>query len=222
MKKVYKIILSIVIIIAIGAVVLFFLLNKKEKIEEVDAPRVRVAGVVIDLLHTPVSGVDLVVGDTSIRTGETGRFIFVNVSVKTGIRLTHPELLRAIVKLPETLEDIQTTSILFDIPLYNSLITIIDAEARGGADKAYGYLAQEIKQALSRQAFSSAYEPLFAEEDITNQEIIIKRIRRETNYYARDFDHRFKVMVEFEVMNDSRTKWYRLVLSDNEKWRLMP
>ncbi len=246
MKKAHKIIISIVIIIVV-MVISFFLLNKKEK-EEAGPLRVKVAGVIRDLLNTPVSGVDLVVGDTSIRTGETGRFIFTDVSVETGIRLTHPELLRAIAKLPayakassllrqsadsadksagkpETLEDAQTTNILFDVPLLNSLITIIDVEARGGGARVYEYLDQEIQKFIPFEKFNSEYKQIFREEDITNQEITIKRVRRESNYYARDFELRFEEMVEFEVVNSSNVKWYRLVLSDSEeipRWRLIP
>ena len=221
MEKIHKTIINIVII-TMGVVALFFLLNKKE---EIDLLKIKVAGVVLDLSNTPVAGIDLVVGDTSIRTGESGRFVFANVNVETGIRLTHPELLRAIVKLPETLKDAQTTNILFDVSLYNSLITIIDAEARGGAERVYDYLAQEIKRTHSFETFNNAYELLFTEENITDQEIIIKRIRHEANYYLRGFDLRFEEMVEFEVIKGYNTKWYRLILSDNEEgseWWLIP
>jgi len=223
MKKEHKIIISVAVIIAVGIAVFFFF-DKREK-EEVGPLMVKVSGVVLDFSNAPVSGVDLVVGDTSIRIGESGRFVFTNVSTDIGIRLTHPELLRAIAKLPETREDVQTTNVLFDVPLYNSLITIIDLEARGHMMKVYDHLAQEVQNTLSFEVFNGSYQPLFIKENITDQEIVIKSIRRESNYYARDFEHRFKEMVEFEIINDSNAKWYKLVLGDSENgfdWRLIP
>lgn len=185
----------------------------------------KVSGSVVDLLtYDPVSGVDLTVNDTSIKTDESGQFVFTDVSVKEGIRLTHPELLRAIVKLPSTDSREQMTDILFDVSLYNTLITIIDREARGNIEAVYKYLAPEIKEKYSREVFREEYVSLFAEADITNQEIVLRSILRNSDYLNAKLDIRFSDIIEFEVINNREAKWYRFIYGEAEErpaWQLI-
>jgi len=187
---------------------------------------VKVSGsVVLPLTHTPVSGVDLSVGDTSIRTKDSGGFVFPEVSVETGIRLTHPEILRAIVILPSggSAEE-EAMNILFDTALYNTLITIADREARGNVHAVYNHLTLQIQEKLSPEEFSRFYEVIFLEDDITNQEIVVREIRRTLDYQNEQFDLRFKNVIEFELVNDNQTKWYRFVYEESEEgslWRLI-
>jgi len=224
--------IAVIILILGGGVLYFFSSDIKEEPGE---KNVRVSGAVIDAVsNTPVAGVDLVVGDTSIRTEDAGQFVFLNVSTKQGIRLTHPELLRAIIKLPDTLADEQSTDILFNIQLYNTLVTIIDQEARGKADVLYDYLAPEIQEKVSKEVFLISFERLFEEENITDQEITIRRILRNTDYYNEQLDLRFDNVVEFEVtrpvrdlslsgINGDALKWYRFIRSndDDQEWRFI-
>lgn len=211
-----KIIISLVAIFILGAVGVYFtmLFEEKEKM-------VRVSGVVIDpLTRTPISGVDLAVGDTTIRTGESGNFVFTDVSTKKGIRLTHPEILRAITRLPE-----ENTDILFDVFLYNTLITIIDREARNNLDFVYSKLAPEIRKKVSRELFQSEYGPLFSEEDIANQEIVVKRMKKTEDYYNKQLGLRFNDVIEFEITNSGESRWYKLIYLDDpldgSSWNLI-
>jgi len=165
-----KSILGVAALSILGVVLVFFVMTQEqgEKI-------VRVSGAVVSVFDgRPIAGVDLVVGDTSIRTGETGRFVFPEVSTQTGIRLTHPELLRAIVKLPETRANEQEGDILFDLLLYNALISVVDLEARGKVELVYEELASRITERLSREEFRLSFEPLFSKEDITNQGLLAR------------------------------------------------
>jgi len=186
---------------------------------------VKVSGVVIDpLTRTPVGGVDLVVGDTSIRTGESGHFVFTDVSTQTGIRLTHPELLRAILRLPETKKAEQDLDFLFNVDLYNTLVQIIDSEARGKIDLVYNHLASEIREKVSGEVFRMEYEAIFGGGDITNQEIVIRDMRKVEDFYNRKLDLRFSGVIEFEVINGSKSKWIRLVEvkeKGNSEWKLI-
>lgn len=183
-----KIIYTFVVLLSVVGAVFFSLYFGEE-----EEKFVKVSGTVIEALtRTPVPGVDLVVGDTSIRTGESGRFVFTNVGTQTGIHLTHPELLRALVLLPQTDADEQELEILFNVPLLNALVTIVDLEARGNLDATYEYLIRDIQKVLSRQDFSATHESIFKEDDITNQEIVIRRTHHTRDYHARNRDLRFR------------------------------
>lgn len=213
---------SIISLIVIGIGVNFVVLSGQgERIIKVSgsitAPRT----------HTPIAGVDLAVGDTSIRTEDSGHFIFSEVSTEIGMRLTHPELLRAVVKLPNprlVKEGAEVMDIPFDIPLYNRLITIVDREARGNLDTVYNHLAPRVQEKLSREIFQKEYKPLFREEDITNQEIVVQDVARMADYYNEELDLRFSNIIEFKLVNDDMTKWYRFVYQDTDDgpvWQLI-
>jgi len=208
--------------IAIGIVLFLFAGEQQEKQNLVEK-MVRVSGAVVDpVFGTPVAGVDLEVGDTSIRTTEAGRFVFPAVSTEKGIRLTHPELLRAIVKLPDTRDEKQSTDILFSVPLYNLLITVIEQEARGRMDIVYENLAPQVREKLSGEAFRESTTRIFEGSDIADQEIVIRRILKDTDYYNEQLDLRFSDVIEFEVLNENNTKWYQFILLDeNLQWHLI-
>ena len=215
----------------IGGVVAFFFSSGDLERERF----VMVTGAVIDPVgNVPVAGVDLTVGDTSIRTSETGRFVFPSVGTKTGIRLTYPDLLRAIVKLPSTRADEQASDILFNTFLYNTLITILDREARGNVGAIYDHLLPAIQERISREAFRGGFELFFLEENLLDQEIMIRQIRRTPDHKVDDFDLRLDEIIEFEVvrpvgdsslngMNGDDAQWYRFVEGDDgESWYLVP
>ncbi len=216
-KKISIICIVLFILIGVGAYWAIFP-GQGEKI-------VKVSGVVIEpFTRTPVAGVDLVVGDTSIKTSESGRFVFTGVGTQTGIRLTHPELLRALVLLPYTREGGQELEILFNVPLLNALVTIIDFEARGNLDATYEYLIADIQDMVSRQDFEDAHKSIFKEEDITNQEIVIRRMHHTRDYYVREYDVRLREVFEFEVINGAKSKWIRLVKikeKESSQWKLI-
>lgn len=216
-----------VVLAGIGVLLgVFFLLVNQERgeLEKLPEKMVKVSGAVIDpMSRIPVAGVDLRVEDTSIRTTETGRFIFPIVSTEKGIRLTHPELLRAFVKLSETRDEEQTQDILFQVALFNTLVRVVDQEARTRMDIVYEVLASEVQKKLSKEAFQNSTARIFGEADITNQEIVIRRIQENADYYNTELDLRFARVLEFELLNNGNTKWYRFVLLDVDKpqWQLI-
>lgn len=206
---------TIVLALALVAFVYHFLFPKPQEID------VRVVGALIDpLTMTPVAGVDLVVGDTTIRSGETGQYVFSAVSTMQGIRLTHPELLRAIVKLPESTDEEQKLDILFSVDLYNALIFVVDREGRGKVDAIYERFASSVKRVYSQEEFHNLYEQerLYTENDVTAQEIVVRSIHHNPTYYSELLDLRFKDVITFELVNGEYEKLYRFAPDENGAW----
>lgn len=207
-----KFILTILGAAVLITIVAFVLRQEPKGPEEQEEIFVKVSGVVKDARDfSPIEGVDLTVGDTSIRTGEAGTFVFPSVSTLRGIRLTHPELLRAMVKLPETDKPEQLGDILFNVPLYNLLITIIDLEARDKLEEVYDKFSPEVKVKLNKEQFRTQYVRLFSESDVTNQEIYIKSLAKRNDYLNEKQDIRFKEVVEFSIVNKGEGQVYRFI-----------
>lgn len=74
-----------------------------------------------------VEGVDLVAGNTHIRTLAGGRFQFTDIDQYAGIKLTHPELKIAL-RFAMTGKDMD---IPFDPSVYNALFDLMQRESRG-------------------------------------------------------------------------------------------
>lgn len=205
-----KIFAAMIVILGIlGAAAFWFMSRPPEPEPEYF---VKISGSIVDPLGSgSVSGVDLTVGDTSIRTSASGNFVFPSVSSYTGIRMTHPELLRAVVKLPAVPEgEEETVSLFFSPALYNALITVIDREARGNPDKVYELLADEIQDVITKEEYQELFEPFFTEADIAAQEVVMREIVNATDFVSEVIEQRFDV-IAFEVVRDNDVKTYRFV-----------
>jgi len=76
-------------------------------------------GVISPFSSTPVSGIDLTVGDTSIHTSTGGQFAFPNAHVGEELRINHPLLKRAMYwRLADTNGPL---ALPFDVGMYNAL-----------------------------------------------------------------------------------------------------
>lgn len=212
----YKTIILVILIALVLIVALVFLIPREEK--EVF---MSISGALQSPeTGVPIPGVDLRVGDTTIRTTNTGQFTFPEVSSKVGIRLTHPELLRAFVLLVDAAE-----SSLFDIELYNALVFTVDREARSRPDVLYERLSPRVQEQLSEEDYQSTFEQFFTEEDLTAQEIVLRDIERMTSYREPVTDLLFSTVVTFEVTKDGDEKEYHFVLEENPEgssWNLLP
>lgn len=200
----------LIAILVIGVVTLFIVLSGTQN------RLVKIAGIVVDpVTDTPVSGIDLVVGDTNIRTSDSGNFVFPAVDTHTGIRLTHPDLLRAVVVLPAKGTSDKSSDIFFNTELLNTLITIVDMEARDNIEAIYEFLLPEIKEQLSKEEFRKEFEQFFVKENITDQEITIRGMSRDSDYFNKKFDTRLKDVIEFELILGKENKWYRFIWEDD-------
>lgn len=126
---------------------------------------------------TGVANVDLNYGNTSIRTSGSGHYIFNNIAVNEGIKATHNELLRALVFLPPAKQKTEEMNILFDVALFNNLIKVIDAEARGRYSDIYlNQISPTIKVKVAESDFISAYSSGIKPENVNDQELTLKSV----------------------------------------------
>lgn len=152
------------------------------------------AGVVVSpLTAEPVAGVDLVAGDTAVRTDDAGRFAFSDISAEAGIRLTHPALARALrVHFPPEVMDADRARISafpvhvpFDAAMYNALTYAVDADARQGRG-------------------------IWSPGDLSQQELAILSVTTDVP----------KSVVDVVVANDGKEATYRLK-AENGTWQVV-
>lgn len=167
-----------------------------------------------------VSGVDLTVNNTTIKTSASGQFIFNQVNAKTGIRVTHPELLRALVFLPSGKASEENIIINFSPYLYNLVIGSAEAESMGDFSKVYDLLSAKIKNKISREDFLAKYNSILTAKNITDQELIITQTKMLDNWKSEVIDARFDKVLEITVSANGKTQKYHLIYEDNN-WRLV-
>ena len=161
-----------------------------------------------------VAGVDLTVGDTTIRTGREGRFVFVDVPSDIGITLTHPSLLRKIVFAGEEfLVSTGLLSIYFDAELYNTLIKAIEYEARRNTQDAYVLLDKSVQEVQAVEHFENTVQRIFHEEDLLDQEVVITRVGQES-FISGLTEQRYKQAYSFIVDREGTKATYRFVLRE--------
>ncbi|MBU0646402.1 hypothetical protein KJ611_02925 [Patescibacteria group bacterium] len=173
-----------------------------------------------------VPGVDVVAGTTQIRTDEGGWYSFTDIPLENGVRLTHPNLLRPIVKgLEEFSVNNQKTAkafpvkIYFDINLFNTLTKIVDLEARGRYSEIYDQVAQATQSQITRDRFVEHYQPIFNLEDIGDQELYVATLTTHQQWTSR-FNNQFNNVVAVTLSNNSQTATYYLMLVD-DLWLLV-
>lgn len=227
MQKYYKII-GIGGLFVLLAIAIFFGIYRMLPQGEVF---VQVSGVIVTPEMEPVADVDLVSGDTRIRTTDSGQFSFGSVSSESGITLTHPNLLRAFTLLPQSRNEAETMTVYFEDSLLNTLVTIVDREARGKLHIVYEYLPQEVQTRLSLEAFTASYTSLYTEENITDQMIVIAAIEREEAFQREIADELFQFteVYTFALRKENKEKSYRLTKQSvqtetgtEEQWFLIP
>jgi len=187
--------------------------------------RVRVDGAVVNpATRQPVVGLDLTAGDTSIRTGEGARFRFDDISAKEGIRMNHPELFRSVVRrITEAAgapEDPQSIQILFDVDLMNTMIRISDFESRSKDGEIYDFLHPQAAARMSRESFISAYSPIFTEENMGDQSLVLGPATLHTSWNSLGSDTRFEQVVELVVYNGDISGSYFFTKTEKE-WYLL-
>lgn len=161
-----------------------------------------IAGTLVDPLGRPVSGVDLVAGDTRIRTDAGGKFAFEGIDAATGIRATHPALSRAVVygfpDIGSGSVRIFPAELVFDPSLLNELAVIVDLEARGRVADLYARLAPDSQARIPVQTVLARMEAgPFTAEDIGMQELRV-----------------------IATSTDASTRTARITLENREKTRI--
>lgn len=191
----------------------------------IEKVRLTVSGSVVSpFAHEGVAAVDLVVGDTRIRTGESGHYQFTNVPLHEGIRLTHPELQRAIsIRFDELAQSgdakvaLFPATILFDAEMFNTVIHAVNAESRGQLEKVYTAFSPEVRAKLSFDAFIAGHERLFFSENIQDQELAISFMKRHNQFPSAVLSTNLQNVIELHVENGDKTAVY-LLQRQGEEW----
>ncbi|MBD3311156.1 MAG: hypothetical protein GF349_01500 [Candidatus Magasanikbacteria bacterium] len=162
---------------------------------------------------TGVRNVDLTVGDTSIKTNEGGKYIFSNVSSRGVIRITHPNLAKALFK---KIEGKQEMDIYFDEEMYNTLTFIIDYESRKKfADIFENYLHPDLKIRLSKNNFIENKSTIFTGDNIADQELFITKVELFNRWNSEISDEKFNRVVEILVEANNQQSSYFLSKTEN-------
>lgn len=214
-------VLVLVVTLAVGYVLnrdLGLVGRAKQAMLGVEQPMMDVRGAVITPFeHQGIDGVDLTVGDTSIRTVAGGRYVFSSVSAGSAIRLTHPEFKIAFTKRIDAPGEMD---VVLDKDLYNLAFDIAQSEARGKIGQIYAKLTEVSKNSISEVDFSSAYQPLFKLGNIADQELRLGEITENTDWVSKDGSESYPQVISMEMLNGPQAKTYFFVLQDGS-WRLV-
>jgi len=161
----------------------------------------------------PVDGVDLSSGDVSIRTNEGGQFVFSQIELRDGVRMTHPMLHKSIVFRPE---ESGRMDAYFDVGLYNKLIAITFAEAQGRYDEVARYLDRDV----DLEDFEGAFESIFDGANITDQELVVVKMYKLEDFDSVFNDKSYKNVIVLVVANRESLVERKFVF-DGEDWRFV-
>jgi heme/copper-type cytochrome/quinol oxidase subunit 2 len=181
---------------------------------------VKVSGAVIDPLTLQgVTGVDLNSGVSTIRTGQGGYYSFDDVDAFSGIKITHPEIHRALIYLPGDKAKEQKMDIYFEAKMYNKLIDYINFEAESKWAGAYNLLAAEVQQKITVDDFSKEAKSIFTKDNIMDQELVIVKVEPIRDWFIEKFALRFGGAVKITVFNNGAKADYYLIKAGDE-WRI--
>lgn len=185
-----------------------------------EASLINVNGQVLDPLEdVGVAGVDLMVKEVSIRTQEGGAYNFSQIPSNTYIRLTHPELKKALLKKVEVNET-GSMQILFNVGMYNALMSVIDNESNGQLSRIYEQLPASIKSKVSEQDFIDQYSVDFAPKDLSRQELIVARAGKQDAWPSEKYDVLFNKAVSVKIEVANTVADYYLVQEEGQ-WKVI-
>jgi Na+-transporting methylmalonyl-CoA/oxaloacetate decarboxylase gamma subunit len=183
--------LSVVVAFAVGALV-----HRKAPVFEEIVQQIHPAAAVVPIDVTGsvvavrggqgVAGVDLAVGNMSIRTQVGGRYVFQKMDPSVGIRLTHPDLKRAFVW---SLKKGGEVALPYDVALYNALVDVMDAESRGRADQVYDLLPATEKASISKEQFVEERRDRISSRRLLQQEVVLEAIESHTSWVSPQTAH---------------------------------
>ena len=179
------------------------------------SPSLNVAGAVVNVHDgTGVSGIDLSVGDTSIRTQEGGRYVFRQVEPAVGIRLTHPELKRAFVW--RVLKEGEL-AIPYDLALYNALVETIDRESRGQAGQLYDQLPASDQASISRERFTEERRDRISSRRLLQQEVVLRSVSVQRDWRSSVTGHVWPETAQMEILFGDQVTVYAFAY-DQGSW----
>ncbi|HRY36902.1 MAG TPA: hypothetical protein P5230_03450 [Candidatus Magasanikbacteria bacterium] len=188
-----------------------------------DAPELilnKVSGQLIDPLTLQGVKADLSSGDTVVKTSASGYFVFNKVKSGEGIYLTHPNLKKAVILSLSSKQNDQLLSWYFSPDMYNLLISVMDAEARGKFGDIYKNLPNDVQNKIDNNKFISAYKTILAPNNVEDQNVVITNISVVDNWKSEKYDLLFPKVYSITISANKKTDTYYLI-SEEEKWKIM-
>lgn len=181
---------------------------------------INVNGILLDPLEdVGVAGADLMVKEVSIRTQEGGAYNFSQIPSNSYIRLTHPELKKALLKKVEV-DNVGNMQILFNVGMYNVLMSAIDNESNGQLSKIYEQLPSVIKSKVNEQDFINQYAVDFAPKDLSRQNLVVAQTDKQDAWSSEKYDVLFDKAISVQVEVDDVFVNYYLVYEDGQ-WKVI-
>jgi len=165
----------------------------------------------------PVEGIDLRAGDVTIKTDNGGQFMFSSINILEGIRMTSPDLHKAILFIPEKEG---RTDLMFDANLFNRIVEITYAESQEKTNDIRDFLTDNLNTEALKATFEEKYEKIYEYKNIADQEIIISGMKKEKNYRSILTGEKYKNVVIVTVVNEEKTAKRAFIYKDNE-WKLV-
>lgn len=190
----------------------------KEGLTGVVKPKIDISGSVqTPFEHQGVPGLDLTVGDTSVRTVQGGRYVFSQIEQGSGIRINHQALK---VSFVVSADRPGVLDIPFDSDLYNAIFDIQQLEARGKYGDIFDKMPDSARQAIGRDEFVGGYAPVFGPADIRSQVIDITVIKELNDWKSVNGMYGFPQVIQVELRNNPQAKTYEFV-KENGAWKLI-
>lgn len=164
----------------------------------------------------PFGGMHVVAGDTSIRVTDSGYFVFTNVDKDKGLRITHPELRRALLHAINS----ERLQIYFEPTMYNRLIDVMNAEARGNVQAVYDSLPAVARVKSTFEQFQESYDPFVSANHLSDQELRILSTKIVNNQYLKDYDLYLERAIAVEVEVDGQATTYYVSVEGSD-WRII-
>jgi len=200
-------------------IVLTFVFSQTNLKQKIFSPQIiNISGSLIDpLTNLGVSGIDLTVGNLSIKTEKSGGYTFNQISSDKKIKINNPNLVRSF--LIGGLND-NKKDIYFNLKAFNFLSKIIDLEARGKYDSIYDEFYPPLKESVSREDFIKNYKTIFTNQDVGMQEINLSKLEYSNKLEVKKYKNYFQKVLSVTVENINTKEDYYLI-NYNDSWYLI-
>lgn len=208
---------SIIVMVSVGSIVIMLLITSNKNIDLshiFEKPRfekefVSVNGKLVNPIDfTPVAGANMIAGETAIYTPDTGEYRFQSVSTESGIRITHPKVIKAVVK--KVKNDGQLN--IYYIPdLMNTMIDIVYLESKQYHDQVYyKYIDESIQKDISMLQYTKKVNTIFDKHDLSDQQLEVGKTIFYEEWKSQITNKSFQSVIQMEIYNEEKKKDYYL------------
>ena len=181
---------------------------------------VSVSGNVLDPFTLQgVGNVDLNTANVSVKTAPDGNYAFEAINNHEGIKITHPNLQRALLVDLSQIKSGNRLSIYFDADMYNTLNTYLNDLSQNKWFKAADSLTNSCKERVSADALSK--EDLSFNQDFSSlQTLNISKLDSVTGWYSDTCQNKFERVALVNVKIGD--KYEKFVLTkEGDTWKVV-